>query len=131
MSQNPGAGRHSPPQKFKVYGWIGVDLDGTLAVYDGWKGEMSIGAPVPAMVNRVRRWLDNGIEVRIVTARAAASRGEIAFIEAWCALHIGRVLPVTDRKDFKMLALWDDRAVAVEKNTGRILGQDPHTMDFP
>lgn len=104
--------------------WIGVDLDGTLAVYEGWKGETSIGEPVPAMVKRVRTWLAEGIEVRIVTARAAASRGEITFIERWCILHIGRILPVTDRKDFNMMALWDDRAVAVEKNTGRILGGD-------
>lgn len=110
-----------------VRGWIGVDLDGTLAVYEGWKGEQTIGEPVPAMVNRVRRWLADGIEVRIVTARAAASRGDITFIEEWCLVHLGAILPVTNRKDFGMTALWDDRAVAVEKNTGRILGGDIQT----
>lgn len=31
-------------------GWIGVDLDGTLAVYDEWRGVSHIGAPVPAML---------------------------------------------------------------------------------
>lgn len=50
-------------------GWIGVDLDGTLAHYDGWKGADHIGAPVPAMVERVKAWLANGREVRIFTAR--------------------------------------------------------------
>lgn len=38
-------------------GWIGVDLDGTLAEYGGWKGADHIGAPVPAMLARVRAWL--------------------------------------------------------------------------
>jgi len=34
--------------------WIGVDLDGTLAHYDGWKGPTHIGAPIHKMVQRVR-----------------------------------------------------------------------------
>ena len=33
-------------------GWIGVDLDGTLAEYHGWNGG-AIGEPVPAMLARV------------------------------------------------------------------------------
>jgi len=28
-------------------GWVGVDLDGTLAHYDGWKGADHIGEPGP------------------------------------------------------------------------------------
>ena len=28
-------------------GWIGVDLDGTLARYDGWRGIDHIGEPMP------------------------------------------------------------------------------------
>ena len=51
-------------------GWIGVDLDGTLATHDG-KRSQRIGAPIPAMVERVKMWLREGREVRIVTARAA------------------------------------------------------------
>ena len=35
-------------------GWIGVDLDGTLAHYNGWKGIEHVGDPVPAMIDRVR-----------------------------------------------------------------------------
>lgn len=41
-------------------GWIGVDLDGTLAHYDGWKGADHIGEPIPAMVERVKQWLSEG-----------------------------------------------------------------------
>jgi hypothetical protein len=36
-------------------GWIGVDLDATLAKYDGWKSADHIGEPIPAMVDRVSR----------------------------------------------------------------------------
>ncbi len=50
-------------------GWIGVDLDGTLAHYDGWAGPESIGEPIPLMMARVREWLALGREVRIFTAR--------------------------------------------------------------
>lgn len=35
-------------------GWIGVDLDGTLAFYDSWRGIDHIGAPIPLMLQRVK-----------------------------------------------------------------------------
>ena len=108
-------------------GWIGVDLDGTLARYDGWKGAEHIGEPIPSMLERVTRWLSTGQEVRIFTARvwtdgtpertAEATRaGEI--IANWCFEHIGMVLPITCVKDFGMIELWDDRAVRVPANSG-------------
>ena len=50
-------------------GWIGVDLDGTLAYYDQWRGALHIGEPIPVMLERVKRWLDEGKDVRIFTAR--------------------------------------------------------------
>lgn len=106
-------------------GWIGVDLDGTLAVYDGWKGEQHIGEPVPLMVDRVKDWLTRGYEVRIFTARVCGGdpRGCREVIQAWCQKHIGTLLPVTNEKDFGMIALYDDRAVAVEENTGILLSR--------
>ena len=45
-------------------GWIGVDLDGTLAYYDYWRGPEHIGEPIPAMLERVQRWLAEGKDVR-------------------------------------------------------------------
>ncbi len=114
-------------------GWIGVDLDETLARYDGWK-DGEIGEPVPAMVARVKDWLAAGTEVRIFTARVSLSgdyssesrrRADEGFaaeqrrlIEAWCEKHIGQRLPVTCEKDFRMVELWDDRCVQVVPNTG-------------
>lgn len=116
-------------------GWIGVDLDGTLAHYDKWEGAEHIGEPIPLMVNRVKRWLKEGKDVRIMTARVAVNieegvldfRPRVArdFIDAWCMQHIGQKLPVTHMKDFGMIELWDDRCVQVEKNTGRRMDNVP------
>lgn len=115
-------------------GWIGVDLDGTLAHYEGWNGG-KIGTPVPAMLNRVKLWLDEGVCVKIVTARVGVPEtkwvgyedSEFAkgvaeqrvLIEAWCHSHIGQALSITSSKDFAMIELWDDRCVQIEANTGR------------
>lgn len=112
-------------------GWIGVDLDRTLAKRDHDGGDNNPGAPIPAMVARVKKWLAEGRNVRILTARVAECadnpKGWVSpaeqrkDIEAWCLKHIGQVLPVTSQKDYYMLELWDDVAVAVEENTGRQL----------
>lgn len=110
----------------KDKGWIGVDLDGTLAHYDFWRGVAHIGVPIPAMLDRVKRWLAEGRVVKIMTARAAPrSDGSevmaVKFIRLWCRNHLGRELEVTCVKDGAMIELWDDRAVSVEENTGRAL----------
>ena len=106
-------------------GWIGVDLDGTLA-QDSRKGPAYIGAPIPAMVERVKQWLKDGKKVKIFTARAypGGRIGEkkleevIIAIRVWCREHIGEVLPITYAKDYGMIELWDDRAVQIIPNTG-------------
>jgi hypothetical protein len=117
-------------------GWIGVDLDGTLAKYDEWRGVEHVGEPIAPMVERVKRWLAAGLDVRIFTARVdggtvALSMGNPAgeahrdiekvksHIHAWCEMHIGQRLEITCTKDYGMIELWDDRAVQVEPNTGR------------
>jgi hypothetical protein len=100
-------------------GWIGVDLDGTLAYYSGWKGPKHIGDPVPVMAMRVRNWLAQGREVRIFTARACVPT-YVRHVENWSKTHFGVKLTVTNTKDFAMLELWDDRCVRVHMNTGQI-----------
>lgn len=106
-------------------GWIGVDLDGTLAHYDGWKGLDHIGAPIPKMVARVKQWLEEGRDVRIFTARMAGHGlggcDVLTPIQMWCVAYLGKVLPVTNVKDFGMVELWDDRAVQVVINTGNAI----------
>ena len=103
-------------------GWVGVDLDGTLAKYTEFTGETQIGEPVPLMVQRVKQWLREGKEVRIFTARVAHPTDMEAVTNAihhWCILHIGKQLHVTCKKDHKMIELWDDRCVQVVPNTGQ------------
>jgi hypothetical protein len=109
-------------------GWIGVDLDGTLAHYDGCVGVDNIGEPIKPMVDRVKKWLREGKTVKIFTARMHGHRapilGSMQFedaltpIQEWCKKHLGCVLEVTNVKDFGMVELWDDRAVQVRTNTG-------------
>lgn len=107
--------------------WIGVDLDGTLAHYEGWNGVNHIGEPIAPMVDRVKKWLAAGKTVKIFTARMhghgmAVDGGGVADVKTpiqdWCEKHIGKRLEVTNEKDFGMMELWDDRCVQVESNTG-------------
>jgi len=97
--------------------WIGVDLDGTLAHYDHWRGPDHIGEPVHDMMNRVRNWVSQGILVKIFTARAS-DPSQVKYVERWIEAHGLPKLEVTNVKDFAMIELWDDRAVQVIPNTG-------------
>jgi hypothetical protein len=138
-----------------VSGWIGVDFDGTLAEYGTWVSGTHCGKPIGAMLFRVKKWLADGREVRIFTARihpidrcvmpddilppavdlgGILSRDEVAIlavaaIRAWCREHIGQVLPITNVKDYGMIELWDDRAVQVRANTGEIVGHSTRGLD--
>jgi len=118
-------------------GWIGVDLDGTLArvdygkVYDG-----SIGEPIQDMVEFVRLLNPRLVDFRVFTARVAsplqrwqgydfpceayAIRYQRMLIEAWCLEHIGCVLPVTATKDHQCVAIIDDRAISAPHNFERL-----------
>lgn len=110
-------------------GWIGVDLDGTLALHHG-SGIGDVGAPILPMLARVKRWIEEGEEVRIVTARADPDCPEqIGIVQDWLESHGLPRLDITNAKDFCMVALYDDRAVQVEPNTGRILGV-AHDVEF-
>lgn len=115
-------------------GWIGVDLDGTLAEYHGWMGELHIGEPIPAMVARVRALLRAGHTVKIFTARVYEGAKNLdgtprdvtpvrEAIQQWCYENIGTRLEVTNVKDYGMVALYDDRAFHVVPNTGVIVGE--------
>lgn len=119
---------HLPENK----GWIGVDLDGTLAVYDHWRGGYHIGEPILSMVARVQKWLSEGKRVKIFTARVTdspvnddGSEHDVekvrAIIQEWCIKHIGVPLAVTNVKDWHMTELWDDRAIQVRTNTGMVV----------
>lgn len=103
-----------------VIGWIGVDFDGTLAKFSpSWPAG---GEPVQSMVERVKEWHANGQEVRLLTARAGEIEIHRPILEAWMQKHLGFVLAITNRKDYNMIALYDDLAIAVKRDCGIILG---------
>ena len=107
--------------------WIGVDIDGTLAKYEGWKGWDHIGDPIPETVKKVNTWLNKGIKVCIFTARTSEvsrARNNITFeqmkevIDNWCEKNLGFKLPIKKEKDCWMLGAIDDSIVQMDKNTG-------------
>ncbi len=133
--------------------WIGVDLDGTLAKFDDDHIVKTIGEPIEAMVERVVRHLKAGHTVKIVTARVAPpidhkeKLAVVALITDWwqktlydymCRLtektgektDVRLLLPlsITHYKDLGMIALYDDRAIQVEHNTGKLLGPEPEAL---
>lgn len=113
-------------------GWIGVDLDGTLAHYEGWK-DGAIGAPIPGIVEAIKTARAAGTEVRILTARAFGgidvtgspflNTVAVSQVQDWCEKHVGERLPVIFWKDMQMLELWDDRAIQVIPNQGIPIAQ--------
>nr|WP_319491226.1 hypothetical protein [uncultured Desulfobacter sp.] len=111
---------NAPSDKRTLTPWYGVDLDGTLAVWNDNSTLDRIGAPIHVMVDMVRSMVDNGIRVKIFTARAC-DPAQIPKIRAWMARHGLPDLEITNVKDYHMERLYDDRAIRVERNTGRIL----------
>lgn len=108
----------------KKKGWIGVDLDGTVARYESGDyakyGGLHIGEPIPEMVTKIHQWNKDGYEVKLVTARALQGPEVLEAIREWCRVHIGYTLTITNEKDRHMICLYDDRARHVQKNTGKV-----------
>lgn len=98
-------------------GWVGIDLDGTLAKYDTWHGIDHIGEPISYMLGYVSYLIAHGIEVKIVTARVQEGPEAIKVVKDWCKKYIGLELDVTDKKDISMVLLVDDRVANVNCDT--------------
>jgi len=103
--------------------WIGIDLDGTLAEYNGWEGPEHIGIPIPSMVKILKLLIEKGYNVKIFTARAYVSTN-IPIVKKWLSDNLLPDLEITNIKDFNMILLIDDRCIQVEKNTGRLIGNE-------
>lgn len=122
----------------KNHDWMGVDFDGTLHDRSTAVDLNNLGKPVPEMLSLVKQWLAEGMQVRLLTARVADVQKnmpegmtiedfkshQIKILNEWCLQYIGQILPITCSKDAYMYRLYDDRAVAIERNTGRILGEN-------
>ena len=97
--------------------WIGVDFDGTLVVHESGQDLNNIGAVIEPMLNRIKDWLAQGITVKIFTARASHKPFIEPLQDYLETIGLPR-LEVTNVKDFRMVQLWDDRAVQVVPNEG-------------
>lgn len=100
--------------------WVGFDFDGTLAREHTFE-------PVPLMMERLQGLLDQGVQCRIVTARANDRHG-IALVKEWLEKHNLPDLEVTSQKDYMMVVLYDDRARQVVRNEGVVVGENEPTV---
>lgn len=100
--------------------WVGFDFDGTLCVYPYYE-PATHGANLERMVTTLRAFIDQGIKCKIVTARAAFPHQK-KVVEDWMRENgisqDGAPLEVTDKKDYMMVCLFDDRAVTINPVTG-------------
>ena len=100
---------------------IAVDLDGTLAHYDGWKGIEHIGPVIPEVANAMERAQAEGAEVHLFTARVsdpedAAEAHQV--ISKWAEENHFNFASITAVKHKFFTEFWDDRAIQVIKNEG-------------
>lgn len=117
--------------------WFGFDFDATIAHYPPKKADGMLGKPIESEVlTLLKQLVAEGHECRIVTARVGSGTpAEIAKItkemQAWCLTYVGKELPVTAKKDYLMIVLFDDRAIQVEYNTGKLLGDPTKIEGWP
>lgn len=64
--------------------WVGFDLDGTLADERTRNGIWTIGDPIPSMIDRLRRYLAEGVKVKILLL-APMTPGSIPLFRIGCA----------------------------------------------
>lgn len=86
--------------------WYGFDFDGTLVKQ---KKFPDYGKPIEKMVARVKRYLAQGKNVKIFTARAATPEQK-KVVSDWTLQHIGQRLEVTNEKDHLCIRIIDNIA---------------------
>lgn len=103
---------------------IAVDLDGTLAHYDGWKGITHIGRPIESVVAAMKEAKEDGAEIWIFTARVS-SEGDghhaAHYILDWLKMIDFVADGITATKHKFFTEFWDDRAIQVIRNTGEFV----------
>ena len=110
---------------------IAVDLDGTLAYYDGWKGIEHIGPVIPEVANAMERAQKEGADVWIFTARVSDpndSEQAGKYVRDWLIKNNFQFEGITAVKHKFFSEFWDDRAIQVIKNEG-IFVLNEHTYN--
>jgi hypothetical protein len=101
-------------------GWIGFDFDGTLVTHE----HPAIGSLVPLMVDLLVKYIVKGHRVKIMTARGGDPK-EVQKVKNFLVSEGLPPLEVTNKKDYQMLLLYDDRARQVITDTGVVVGVPP------
>ncbi|OGM10521.1 hypothetical protein A2Z67_02815 [Candidatus Woesebacteria bacterium RBG_13_36_22] len=96
-----------------------VDFDKTLAYHRTEWGADKTGKPIPKMMARVKRWLEQGKKVKIFTARATNTKMKKE-IQDWLEDNGLPRLEVTNVKGTDVIEIYDDRARQVKPNTGEV-----------
>lgn len=118
--------------------WLAVDLDGTLAKYDGWKGEDHIGELIEPMAEKIMQRHNEGWRIAIFTARVSSLNDEensVAEKVIWNWLNSNKMdmyisgITATKHKHFR--EFWDDRAFNVIPNTGIIRNYEQVNAEAP
>ena len=109
--------------------WYGFDVDGTIADNSAHTfGMGKIGKPIKPMCDLMKKLHAEGRRVKIFTARLSDVGSDRSSQQAvkehiwkWCDENLGFRPEITDRKDYKMECLYDDRAKQVVRNTGECI----------
>jgi hypothetical protein len=95
-------------------GWIGVELEGVLALRTS---DGSIGEPILPACSAVKALIAAGKDVRIVDALARVARRHAEIIE-WCERNLGAKLGVELGLRASMTEFWSARAVQMVPDKG-------------
>lgn len=98
-------------------GAIACDFDKTIAFHVD--GQEKLGNPIPKMLRRIKAHLAAGDNVEIFSARADNPR-TVRELGDWTEKHLGVRLPAGNVKKPYYYRFYDDKAVEVEPNTGRL-----------
>jgi hypothetical protein len=98
---------------------IAVDLDGTLAEYEGWLGEEVIGPPIPGALAFLEDLHSAEAEIVIFSARAGTKPGSDAIWRWLTENKVDQIVTeVTNIKHYRFAAMVDDRALGFRRSEG-------------
>jgi hypothetical protein len=134
-----------PDYMNKSFDWVGFDFDRTLATYTKWSGPAVLGQPITPMVDLLLETKKH-TNVKIFTARiwpvlelipnvrtiwdprhktmperTTGAADACVALQKWCEQHLGFIPNLTCIKDIHCTRLYDDIAVQVIPNTGKIV----------
>lgn len=105
---------------------IYIDLDGTVAEYQsGYAKTGYIGYPLQPICNYVKKWINQGHNVVIFTARVDPTKSQeeidktVLKIKNWCEKNLGKILQITAIKHRHIDFILDDKAISLVRNTGK------------